>query len=366
MAKTEIVDRADFSQIRYAQCWEDADILLDALDIQAGDTCISIASAGDNALAMLSKKPDRVIALDMNPAQLACVELRVAAYQELNWQELLELIGSRASRQRSNLYKRCRPLLSRDVQHFWDSKSNDIEKGIGAAGKFERYFQMFANKVIPLIHNKKRIAKLLEGGDSQQRLDFYNYHWNNWRWRLLFKIFFSRFVMGRLGRDPEFFKYVEGSVANHILKNTRYALTELNPVHNPYLQWILTGGHGSALPYALREENFDTIRESLDRFEWALMPVEEYLENNPGTVIHKYNLSDIFEYMSDESYEALLIRLHASSTVGGRLAYWNMLVPRHRPDTMADKFTSLDELSDTLFKQDKAFFYSAFVVEEVR
>lgn len=365
MSKTEIEQRADFSQIRYAQCWEDADILIEALDIQTSDTCLSIASAGDNALAMLAQQPQHVVALDMNPAQLACVELRVAAYKELSWQELLELIGSRESAQRAELYKRCRPLLSSDVQHFWDSKSHDIESGIGAAGKFERYFKTFATKIIPLIHNKKRINTLLAGGDAQQRQDFYNYHWNNWRWRLLFKLFFSRFVMGRLGRDPEFFKYVEGSVANHILKHTRYALTELNPAENPYLQWILCGTHRNALPYALREENFEKIRNSLDKFEWALMPVEEYLEKNPGVVINKYNLSDIFEYMSDQSYETLLERLHAASASGGRLAYWNMLVPRSRPKSVAHKLKSLEALSNELFKQDKAFFYNAFVVEEV-
>ncbi len=48
---SEAAANADFSQIRYAQCWEDADVLLDALDVQAGDTCLSIASAGDNSLS---------------------------------------------------------------------------------------------------------------------------------------------------------------------------------------------------------------------------------------------------------------------------------------------------------------------------
>jgi S-adenosylmethionine:diacylglycerol 3-amino-3-carboxypropyl transferase len=44
-------------KIRYAQCWEDADVLLEALDIQPGQSCLSIASAGDNTLAMLAKNP---------------------------------------------------------------------------------------------------------------------------------------------------------------------------------------------------------------------------------------------------------------------------------------------------------------------
>src|SRR4051812_50139898 len=92
--RSEAATRADFSQIRYAQCWEGADVLLRALAIQPGDTCLSIASAGDNALAMLSRAPGRLVALDLSPAQLACLELRVAAYRELTHAELLLLVGS--------------------------------------------------------------------------------------------------------------------------------------------------------------------------------------------------------------------------------------------------------------------------------
>ena len=61
---TEAAARADFSAIRYAQCWEDADVLVAALDPQPGHVCLSIASAGDNALALLSRGPARVIAVE--------------------------------------------------------------------------------------------------------------------------------------------------------------------------------------------------------------------------------------------------------------------------------------------------------------
>src|SRR5688500_3254365 len=89
--RSEAAARADFTGIRYAQVWEDADVLLAGLDVQPGDTCVSIASAGDNALALLTKQPSRVIALDLSPAQLACLELRIAAYRKLTHPELLEL-----------------------------------------------------------------------------------------------------------------------------------------------------------------------------------------------------------------------------------------------------------------------------------
>ncbi|NNE90537.1 MAG: DUF3419 family protein, partial [Verrucomicrobiales bacterium] len=89
MAETDIEKRADFSRIRYAQCWEDADVLLAGLNVQPGDTCVSIASAGENSLSLLTAKPDRVIAVDLSPAQLACLEMRVAAFRELSHGELL-------------------------------------------------------------------------------------------------------------------------------------------------------------------------------------------------------------------------------------------------------------------------------------
>jgi S-adenosylmethionine-diacylglycerol 3-amino-3-carboxypropyl transferase len=355
---------ADFSKIRYAQCWEDADILLAALDIQPGDTCLAIASAGDNALAMLSHHPARIIALDLSPAQLACLELRVAAYRELSHKELLILIGSISGIDRQPLYQRCRSQLSGDTLYFWDTHPNEIDQGIGNAGKFERYFANFRNQVLPWIHNQSRIQDLLQSKTIEQRQQFYFHEWNTWRWQALFRIFFSRFVMGRSGRDPSFFKYVQGSVADRILQRTQYALTTLEPAENPYLQWILTGHH-TALPYALRPENFDTIRANLDRLEWHCISIEDYLEQIGENAIDRYNLSDIFEYLSPQNYRHLLEKLIHSGRSGGRLAYWNMLAPRSRPPELAPHLKPHTTLSQHLHAQDKAFFYSAFIIEEI-
>jgi S-adenosylmethionine-diacylglycerol 3-amino-3-carboxypropyl transferase len=366
--KTEVATRADFSRIRYAQVWEDADVLLAALDVQPTDTVVSIASAGDNALALLGAGAARVVALDLNPAQLACLALRVAAYRELAHSELLELIGSRPSGQRAELYRRCRPLLTPPVQAFWDANGAAIARGIGGAGKFEDYFKLFRTRVLPLVHGRAKVGMLLRGGTRAERETFYAQEWDTWRWRLLFRLFFSRVVMGRLGRDAAFFKYVEGSVADRILQRTRHALTVLNPAENPYLHWILTGTHGGALPWALRAENFEKIRTRLDRLEWHELTLEAFLDRESGggaSRVDKFNLSDIFEYMSLENTAALLDRLADASRPGGRLAYWNMLAPRRRPESLAHRLRPREDLARPLFEQDKAYFYSAFIVEEV-
>ena len=361
-----IEQRADFSGIRYGQCWEDADILLEALDIDSQSVCISIASAGDNTLSLLSRGPRRVIALDLSPAQLACLELRVAAFRVLEHGELLELSGSTPSGNRRDLYARCRCHLSPQAREFWDSAPVLIQDGFGATGKFERYFEMFRRRVLPLVHRTSKVEALLRGGDGDARRQFYSRSWDTWRWRLMFRVFFSRFVMGRLGRDPAFFDYVEGSVAERILARTRYALTELDPAKNPYLEWILTGRHQRALPHALRAENFEAIRANLDRLEWRCDSLDRVLADCEPASIDAFNLSDIFEYMPEPAYHSLLAAVVRAGRKGARLAYWNMLAPRRRPESMAAELSPLKDIADRLAAQDKAFFYSAFVVEEVR
>ena len=359
------VTRADFTDIRYAQAWEDADVLLAGLDVRPGDVCVSIASAGDNTLALLTRQPSRVIALDLSGAQLACLELRIAAYRTLTHAGLLELVGSRPSTRRTALYARCRPALGASARTFWDSRPGAIDAGIGGVGRLEKYFALFRRAVLPLVHRRRTVLDLLRLKTADARHEFYDARWDTWRWRLMFKLFFSRAVMARLGRAPEFFRYVETPVASAVLERTRHALTELDPATNPYVHWILTGSHGDALPCALRPEHFDTIRANLDRLECRHVSLEEFTSRSGPAAFDRFNLSDVFEYLSPERYDELLQAILRCSRPGARLAYWNVFVPRRRPEHLASRLRSLDVLANRLHATDRAFFYSAFRVEEV-
>lgn len=361
---SEAAAKADFSRIRYAQVWEDADVLLQGLEIGPEDECLSIASAGDNALAMLAMGPRKVIALDLNPAQLFCLELRVVAFRNLEHREILELIGSVDSVQRQDLYRRIRKDLTPECRVFWDGQSQWIACGVGHAGKFEGYFRIFRERVMPLVHSKHTINRLLEPRDAEDRRKFFQQVWNTRRWRWMFHLFFSRTAMGALGRDPRFFDYVEGSVASKILSRTEHALMELDPHANPFLHWILTGRHGTALPFYLRRENFETIRGNLNKIEWHLAPLEDFLVDYPSAQLSKFNLSDIFEYLSEDKCRGLLEQLADASRPGARMASWNMLAPRQASAMLPLRLRLLAEQSQKLHLEDKAFFYSAFRVEE--
>lgn len=364
--ESEADAHADFrSIIRYAQCWEDADILLEGLDIRPGNVCLSIASAGENSLSMLVHDPARVVAVDLNPAQLAALELRVAAFSTLEHAELLELIGSRPSQRRAMLYARCRGVLAAEARRFWDARPAEIERGIGSVGKFERYFETFRRRVLPLVHRRRTVERLLVQRDPLERLQWYKRHWNTRLWRALFRVFFSPTVLGRLGRDPSFFRYVEGSVANHLLRRVYHALAVLDPSVNPYVVWILTGTHRDALPHALRAEHFERIRNNLHKLEWHRASIESVFDRGIIDRFDRANLSDIFEYMSPENSTALFSRLADRASSDARLAYWNMMVPRRGSEYLPQRLRMLEELSRQLHLADKTFFYRDFVVDTV-
>ena len=363
--EAEIAARADFSIIRYAQCWEDADTLLAALDIQPGEVCFSIGSGGENSLSLLSRAPAKVVAVDLSPAQNACLELKAAGFRALTHAELLEFVGVRPSRRRLAFYERVRHDITDNARAYWDTNREGIERGLIGIGKFENYFKLFRHWILPLIHSRRTVAALFEPRSLTERRRFYDRRWNNWRWRALFRLFFSRLSMGHLGRDPRFFDYVEGDVAKPILARTASALTEMDPAHNPYLQWIACGRFLSALPHTWRAENYASIRAHIDRLEIKLGSVETYLAQSANASIDRFNLSDIFEYISPANSERLFEDIVRCGRPGGRLAYWNMQVPRRCPAGLAGRVRVLDEASRQLYRDTATFFYSAFFVEEL-
>jgi S-adenosylmethionine-diacylglycerol 3-amino-3-carboxypropyl transferase len=359
-----IEDRVDFNYIRYSNCWEDADILCAALNPSPGKQILSIASSGDNSLALLAGGAE-VLAVDLNQSQLACVELRRSAISALEYEECLAFLGVREDSNRLKIYDRLKSGISPGARNFWDSNAPIVKNGIIHSGKFERYFSLFRKRVMPFIHSGATVKELLMEKKREERIIFYRDRWANLRWRLLFKMFFSRFVMARMGRDTEFFKYVDGAVSTRILKRTEYALTELPTHGNPYLDYILTGNFTNSLPFYLRKENYIKIKGNIGNISFFKGPAQ-LAANSSGRKFDGFNLSDIFEYLDGKTCEDIYGILLDNSNRRARFAYWNMLVPRSCPEKFRDKISCLDELSKKLFGRDKAFFYSRFIVEEVR
>lgn len=368
MSETEIAAKAAFDAIRYAQLWEDGAILCEAIGPRPGGTLISIGSAGDNALSLLTLDPAKVIAADLSLSQLAAIRLRLAAWPVLSHGELLEFMGSRPSDRRDALLDRVLEACDPETASFWLAlRPSVLAYGAGGVGKFERYFRLFRRYCLPLVHSRRTVEDVFTPRSLDKRRQFLQTRWNNWRWNLLLRLFFSRSAMGALGRDPAFFDHVDGSLPEHIANRIAHSFVENDPRENPYLHWILLGTHGAALPHAYEPANHTLIRERLDRIELFHGAIEEVASQISGQAsgIDGWNLSDIFEYMSDTGHEACYARLVQASNPGARLVYWNMMVPRGLPPSLASVVRSRPDIAGPLASRDRAFFYSAFHIDEV-
>lgn len=359
----ELDKKVAFDFIRYANCWEDADILLEGLSPKEGSSILSIGSAGDNSFSLLSTKPEKVVAVDVNPIQLYLIELKKACIKSFDQETTIGFLGFKKSGNRLALFNELFPLLSEQAQLYWVKHFELIEKGVIHQGKFEHYFQMFVKFVLPFIHNKRTVEELFREKSAIEQKTFYDQRWNNWRWRTLFKVFFSKLVMGRLGRDPQFLKEVKVNVGSFIFDQAEQELSSTDVYHNHILRYNLTGNFGDLLPHYLRIENYDVIRSHID----SLYIHKGFAEDAIQTFgkFDSMNLSNIFEYMNPYEFQLVSNRIIDGLNQGARLAYWNLMVPRRIDTVIPDQVSFLDDLSFTLTKADKGFFYRQFIVNQM-
>lgn len=344
-----------FSFIRYSNCWEDTQILLDALQIQENETGVSVASAGDNTLAMLMNNPAKVYAFDLNKTQLFCLELKMACFKNLPYEETLMFLGV-GKCDRLEIYKKIEYSLSVEARKYFSHNTKLIKKGIIHTGKFERFFHIFRNFIIPITSGKKKFSAFADIDDIDRQWAFYQEHINTRRLKFLFHIFFGYKVLGTLGRDKAFYKYVEEkqNSASDIKSRFEFGIRNVPNSSNPYLSYIAKGIYtNSALPLYLRYENYEMIKERIGKI--VLVHGDLLSLNIKG--IDFANLSDIFEYMDVESFEKNIQFLESVSNTGARIAYWNM---QNKQYTKERSFILDKNLSKDLFIKNQSYFYRDF------
>ena len=351
--------QTDFSFIRYANCWEDTNLLLKAADIE-NKRCLSICSAGDNSLALLANNPKHVYAFDINKTQLYCTELKIAAIKNLPRKTTIEFLGIKKCSSRREIYHRISADLSAAARAYFETNMNLIERGIVHVGKFEHYFQLFRKYLIPIICGRKNFETFAKLDSLEQQKIFYAHRICTKRFRALFKIYFGAKVMGKLGRDKNFYRYVDdkNDSAKDIKARVDYGISHSINKTNPYLSYIAFNTFtDDALPFYLRKENYNRIRDNLDR----ITLLEGDLSSIKNLEIDFFNLSDIFEYMSESDFKKNVQIISKLANKNARIIYWNMQNKRYIDDI---NFKFLGQLSKNLFAENQSWFYRDFCIYE--
>jgi S-adenosylmethionine-diacylglycerol 3-amino-3-carboxypropyl transferase len=356
-----------FRDILYAQCWEDPEMDRIAFNTKPGDIVFSITSGGCNALTFLLDDPAKIICLDMNRFQNYLLSLKISAFKTLGYNETLEFFGVQPSNRRWEFYERLKPFLSEEEQLYWSNKRADINRGIIHCGKYERYMQLL-KRVFSILIGRKIINELFNASCIEEQRILFQKKWDTFKWKLFCRIFLSRAFASMLF-DKAFYKHLEPSFSfeKYYRSAVRRAVTELPAKENYFLAYILSGNYlTDNLPVYLKKENYDFIRDRVDRIQIVTSGCHEFLRSLPGDTISKFNFTNIFEWMSIEEFTLLLLETLRSAKDGAVITYRNHLVTRNRPEIFADQIIPDMKLSIELRKRDRSFIYKAYVVERIK
>ena len=348
--------------INYSQCWEDSELLLEALLIHTNDSVLSITSGGDNTLALLLAGPKKVCSIDLNPAQNHLLELKRVAAKRLSYEEYLELLGVRKSNRRTDLFNKTATGMSPASKAWWADHGTSIKQGVIHCGRFERFTRGFARYVLPVIRSRKAITELLACHNIDEQRAFYKNKWDNRRWRFFFGLASNRLMLRRYARQQGMFAYTaKETVAGVYRKRLERHLTSVPITGNFFLHYSLTGEYGAALPLYLEEKNYSRLRDMPDS---ALSLVTDnllnYLKSLPANTFSKFNLSDVFEALSPTENEMLWEQIVRTAKPNAKIAYWNNLVPRSYPAHLFFQIKTDKEQISRLRTKDRVFFYDSF------
>lgn len=367
----DLLERMVFRGIVFNMSWEDPEMDRQAFNLTPEDTVISISSAGCNPLNFLCQSPRRLISIDGNPAQNAILELKLAAIRTLDYATFFDIFAARNPGVVKRVYRPfLRPHLSAGAQKFWDENLWMAARGLYNFGRMGLFCRVLRRFVRMLGLRKEIIEQFFELQTLEEQVDWYNTHaaprlWGKWS---------RRFVMFRpmlylAGVHPEQYRLVNGrhDMYEYVKDRVEYALTKVPAYDNYFLSQAVTGRfRGKRVPPYLLEENFETLRRNLDRVLVVNGWLGPYLDTLPPQSINKFNLLDIFDWMTPAMFEATLRSVLRAAVPGATLIYRSGSYALDPPPSILEHVERHDELARKLFATDRSATYGSFYILTVK
>jgi S-adenosylmethionine-diacylglycerol 3-amino-3-carboxypropyl transferase len=318
--------------IVFSACNEDSASELRAFGPLEGRRVMCVTAGGGRVLNLLAGRPKMIWAVDLNPAQNALLELKIAALRELDHGAYLRLLGVHPERDRLALYHRVRQRLSTGAQHFFDDHSDLVRRGVLLQGKLERFFTRLA-LVLRFAH-PLGLGRLFSFGDLAEQRRFLS-RWDTPLWRAVARNVGRRSILRAFSGDPGFYRYVPADVPLHHALYDRVHRYLWNHVarENPLLQLVFFGRYvyEPALPIYLNAATYDRIKAAAAEvhIETITATVEDALDYAGSESFDAFSLSDISSYLDDAAHHRLFDGVLRSARPAARLCSRSNL--HHRP-----------------------------------
>lgn len=360
--KSKIQTQLDLEIIRYSMVWEDYQLLYQGLAIQPEDHIFSIGSAGDNVLNLLVKNPQKITVVDFNPLQNALLRLKIVAFQQLTYQEFISVLGLSSEKVSNEVLEKLFSFLDQEEQNYWKSHIDLFEQGLYKSGRLEQYFLQFVEAL--KVQGLAELTRKMYASNSLEEQQKYWEELKQTNFKEVFQEYYNQENLGKGGRSEIQYKYVKTNSETHFWKQIDYTLSNLHIKNTPYLSFFLLGElTPQSFPEYLKEENFELLKKKVSSIKIHTNSVETFLHHCPNSTFSKGNFSNLFEYLSEEESNKLFTLISEKFTPQAKIAYWNLLNIRNTKKV--SELTYQKELSIQLHKQDCAWFYRDFRIEQV-
>lgn len=362
--------------IVYSNVWEDPELNRRSLMIKPEDSVLSITSGGCNSLNLLVEGPQKVVSIDGNPTQNYLLEYKIAAVKSFDYDEFIEALGvefyNRPSKfspdYRLELYDKLRHLLSSEAKNFWDENRDIIRSGIVMCGKVEKFFKLY-RKILMFLYGSKysTIEKIFFCPDIAIQRKMYD-SINFGRWHFINWLFLNRTILSAVKGAHSFRHVDEKEFDKNLNRKVDRAMRNLDNRTNYFFSLILLGKFLSpkCLPPYLLKENFDKLKNNIDRIEVFQGISTDVLKKFGPESFNKFNMSNIFEWMEDDIFNNVMREFISLAKPNSRLCYrYTLAKPRNLDEANSKILISEPDLAAELYAIDRSFMYESFHVYRI-
>jgi S-adenosylmethionine-diacylglycerol 3-amino-3-carboxypropyl transferase len=367
-----------FEGLVYAQIWEDPEVDMTALELGPATRFVTIASGGCNVMSYLTADPMLVQAVDLNPAHVALLRLKLTAAAQLpHYEAFRSFLAEADTANNLRLYERfIAPKLEPAVRAYWDGRDlagrrriTMFSRNVYSHGLLGRTIQL--GHVVCRLHGK-RPQRLLDARDLAEQRQLFEDE--------LAPVFDSRFVRKLadvpaayfgLGIPPAQFDALKADAGGDLATLVRHRVERLAcdfPIHENWFAWQAFGrrypGQGRGLPPYLRPESFDTLRDRVGRVHIEQTTFTEFLRRQDAHSVDAYVLLDAQDWMSRTQIAALWAEMNRTARAGARVIFRTAgeetPLPQMLPAEMLEPWHYERDRSRELHTRDRSAIYGGF------
>lgn len=365
-----------FSDLVYAQIWEDPVVDMRALALEPGLRMVTIASGGCNLQSYLTAAPIELTAVDLNTAHVALNRLKLAAVRNLDYDDFFRLFGRADQPRNVEVFdQKLAQHLDADTREYWNARDWRGRRRVVAFAR-GLYRQGLLGRFIASGHLLARLlggnaGALIEARSLDEQRRIYERELKPLLQRpLVRKLLDRRSALFGLGIPPaQYDALCEGRPMHEVIEERLERLACGFDLKDNYFAWqafnraYAPGGDGPLPPY-LQRANFAALKANAADVRILNVSFTEHLSRQGDQSLDRFSLLDAQDWMRDGDLDALWRQITRTARPGARVIFRtagiDTILPGRVSDETLRQWDYRRDESAELTKADRSAIYGGF------